>query len=155
MLKIDLFGLKEGINPLKLPFSGDIPLFRQLDIELAGQVTLVGTVDKRDSDLYLLSLSMSVPVSFHCRRCLDVFMEEIKVDLMLVAMMKNKPGIENFDEEDVLYIEPNQKEIDLEDILREHFLLNLPAHPLCSENCRGICPGCGADLNHENCSCVE
>jgi uncharacterized protein len=44
-------------------------------------------------------------------------------------------------------------EIDLEPLLREQLILAVPFAPLCSEGCKGLCPRCGADLNHETCTC--
>jgi len=35
----------------------------------------------------------------------------------------------------------------------QEFSLALPVKPLCGENCKGLCPVCGADRNTENCSC--
>ncbi len=43
--------------------------------------------------------------------------------------------------------------IDLGEILREQILLALPMYPRCSEDCRGLCPVCGADLNQGECGC--
>lgn len=41
----------------------------------------------------------------------------------------------------------------LEDVLREQVLLSLPAKTLCREDCKGLCPGCGRNLNTEACLC--
>jgi uncharacterized protein len=41
----------------------------------------------------------------------------------------------------------------LEDVLREQVLLSLPARTLCREDCKGLCPRCGRDLNSESCNC--
>jgi uncharacterized protein len=41
----------------------------------------------------------------------------------------------------------------LEDVLREQVLLSLPARTLCREDCKGLCPRCGRDLNSETCDC--
>ena len=41
----------------------------------------------------------------------------------------------------------------LEDVLREQVLLSLPAKTLCREDCKGLCPRCGRDLNSESCNC--
>ncbi|BHH83946.1 YceD family protein [Desulforhopalus sp. 52FAK] len=46
-----------------------------------------------------------------------------------------------------------QPEIDTDEILREQAYLESPVRMLCSESCKGICQGCGAQLNSENCSC--
>ena len=44
--------------------------------------------------------------------------------------------------------------IDLEPLVREAVLLELPLVPLCTPDCAGLCPTCGADLNQGACGCV-
>jgi uncharacterized protein len=41
----------------------------------------------------------------------------------------------------------------LEDVLREQVLLSLPVRTLCRQDCKGLCPHCGRDLNSESCTC--
>ncbi len=45
--------------------------------------------------------------------------------------------------------------IDLSAFIHEVIALLLPVQPLCREDCRGLCPHCGADRNAESCNCVE
>lgn len=42
----------------------------------------------------------------------------------------------------------------LEDVLREQVVLALPLKTICRENCKGLCPQCGKNLNQEQCSCT-
>jgi uncharacterized protein len=43
----------------------------------------------------------------------------------------------------------------LEDVLREQVLLSLPVRTLCKEDCKGLCPRCGANRNNQPCTCEE
>ena len=43
----------------------------------------------------------------------------------------------------------------LEDVLREQVLLALPLKAMCREDCKGLCPHCGKNLNAEQCACAE
>ncbi len=45
--------------------------------------------------------------------------------------------------------------VDLDELVREQILLALPSRHLCREDCKGLCPTCGADLNAEACSCEQ
>ena len=45
------------------------------------------------------------------------------------------------------------EEINLSPLIREQVLLALPIRPLCEDGCRGLCVGCGANLNEESCRC--
>jgi uncharacterized protein len=43
--------------------------------------------------------------------------------------------------------------VDLEPLIREHFVLAVPYAPLCRDDCKGLCPQCGVDRNVEACAC--
>jgi len=45
--------------------------------------------------------------------------------------------------------------LELEDVLREQVLLSLPAKTLCRQDCKGLCPRCGINLNTETCTCGD
>ena len=45
--------------------------------------------------------------------------------------------------------------VDLTDEVRESIILSLPTYPVCREDCRGVCPTCGKNLNEGSCSCSE
>ncbi|MGE4296608.1 MAG: DUF177 domain-containing protein [Desulfovibrionaceae bacterium] len=68
---------------------------------------------------------------------------------------------EQLDEDDVdvgecrLRFHKGGLELDVDTLLWEQFVLALPAKPLCSESCKGLCPECGADLNTGGCSCGD
>ena len=47
----------------------------------------------------------------------------------------------------------SSEEIDLEPLIAEQVILALPTRPLCSDDCRGLCSQCGANLNNEACAC--
>jgi uncharacterized protein len=55
--------------------------------------------------------------------------------------------------EDLDVVQVDEPATDLEDILRQQALLSLPVKQLCSPDCLGLCPGCGADLNSGGCTC--
>ena len=44
--------------------------------------------------------------------------------------------------------------VDLTEELRESIILGLPTYPVCREDCRGVCPQCGKNLNEGPCACV-
>ena len=50
-------------------------------------------------------------------------------------------------------VDKQTKAVELDEDIRQEVLLNLPPRVLCKEDCKGICPKCGADLNSEPCKC--
>ncbi|MBI3616994.1 MAG: DUF177 domain-containing protein [Candidatus Omnitrophica bacterium] len=50
-------------------------------------------------------------------------------------------------------VDKQTEAVELDEDIRQEVLLNVPLRVLCKEDCKGICPGCGADLNNEECKC--
>ena len=86
-----------------------------------------------------------------CDRCTAEFDRdvEIPIDAVLVTELANE---ENEDEW-VFTLEGDSA--DLEDIVRTIFVLNMDSKLLCSDDCKGLCCGCGKNLNFETCSCEK
>ena len=80
-----------------------------------------------------------------CRRCLTDVRSVIDVDAHLIFA---EEGLDEADDESDAYpFDPSDRLLDLRPAVREEWLLAAPAYPLCREDCRGLCPQCGADLN--------
>jgi len=86
-----------------------------------------------------------------CDRCAAAFDRdlEIPIDAVLVTELANE---ENEDEW-VFTLEGDSA--DLDDIVRTVFVLNMDSKLLCSDDCKGLCCGCGRNLNFETCSCEK
>jgi uncharacterized protein len=50
-------------------------------------------------------------------------------------------------------LDPGNEYIDLGEEIRQEIIMANPAKVLCSKDCKGICPECGANLNVEKCKC--
>jgi uncharacterized protein len=81
-----------------------------------------------------------------CRRCTVPVSGELTI---AVSERFGSPPIA----EDELYPIVDDT-IDLGPLVRDAIVLELPMAPLCREDCRGLCPQCGADRNESDCSCV-
>ena len=57
------------------------------------------------------------------------------------------------DELDVSYLD-GEGHLDMKGLAAEQIYLSLPMKPLCDESCKGLCPGCGSNLNLESCRCA-
>ncbi len=90
-----------------------------------------------------------------CVRCLCAFDLAIRVPLEVYA---ERTGMGSRDEEQDLERDHYMKfhdgrRLDLGEEAREVLLLEVPMTPRCREDCRGLCPRCGADLNAGPCGC--
>jgi uncharacterized protein len=106
----------------------------------------------------LISGAFSGDVSLVCSRCLEPFpfQAQDRFQLYCETAAHDQRGEEHEladDELDVTYLEEGR--INTDHLLRENILLSLPVQPLCHEDCRGLCPRCGANLNQGACNCTE
>lgn len=93
-----------------------------------------------------------------CSRCLLVYDESIISNLDFVVDFGESPIplYRDTSEEDNYFVaDPSSDSFKIDDLVRETIILTLPLKPLCSEECRGLCPICGIDLNKSQCGCVK
>ena len=99
----------------------------------------------------VLMMEGQVRTTIHgiCDRCAGSFDREVTfpIDVVLVTELANE---ENEDE----WVFPLEGDsADLDDIVRTVFVLNLDSKLLCKEDCKGLCPQCGKNLNDGPCNC--
>ena len=91
-----------------------------------------------------------------CSRCLESFPFTIEKTFDFVLTPDPLPTNKNKEltADEMGWSFYSGEDIDLSPFVREQALLALPLRPLCSESCRGLCPGCGAELNRTGCGCT-
>lgn len=89
-----------------------------------------------------------------CARCLDEVELDIEapIEAYFVLPGKDEPLSEDEEVEYDQLIDKNK--VDLTALFQGALALALPLVVLCSEDCAGLCPQCGTNLNHETCSCA-
>ena len=90
-----------------------------------------------------------------CARCAEKFAAPSDRDFRFILAPKaiGFNGEKDLGDEDLEFSLYEGDQIDLSPLIREQFLLSLPTRPLCREDCRGLCPKCGVNLNHTQCAC--
>jgi uncharacterized protein len=122
---------------------------------IAAPVTLVFDVDKQKSQIRLAG-RVSTTLQLACSRCLEPFAWPVDAafDLRYQPSSLNAgEGEREIVEDDLATAFYDDEVIDLEQLMGEQFYLSLPMKPLCREDCRGLCPSCGTNLNLSTCSC--
>jgi len=108
-----------------------------------------------------------VALSAACSRCLTSVDVDVPVEFGLTLVPSDEYAEEHGDEKDagdrkaagsfdLSHAEEETysgKVIDLDPFVREQILLALPGYPLCKDDCKGLCPACGANLNDRECGC--
>ena len=136
------FDLSENVSSFE--FSG-------VEYKLISPVHLSGRVSKAGQN-FLLNAKVDFVFIGSCNRCLvDV---EVPVEYNIDAyLMREEYDESEFEDVDVFGIKSS--EVNLMEIVESTLCFNMPQRILCSEYCKGICSGCGVNLNTENCKCED
>ena len=123
--------------------SFDIPELKD-DVKVQASIYQSG-------ESYTIKGNFSTLIELKCDRCLGTFDQKIVHDFEVIYTSE-----ENVDKDDhIMYLDAQDIEIDIKPYIQDTILLNLPFKKVCSESCKGMCAGCGANLNKEKCTCKK
>jgi uncharacterized protein len=148
-MKITLAGLSPGIHRFQFeekPAKWGLENHPNLRASIHLEVQL----EKTPTHLYLRNQVHTVG-HFECDRCLEEFAAPL-ADSGRLMFSSDEELVQSGDDE-IRAFDAEAREIDITDDIRDLLLLAIPAKLLCREDCKGLCPGCGANLNLESCRC--
>jgi uncharacterized protein len=90
---------------------------------------------------------LTAETDLECTRCLETYTQKLDARFEELYCFHNKR--ENEDAEQFL---PSSGYLDLQDVVREYLLMEVPYAPVCKPDCKGLCPICGNNLNNGPCS---
>jgi len=124
----------------------------EADFPLQGEISLT-----RTERGILVTGVLNTRVEAMCSRCLGTFHQPLtlKIEEELLPTVDSSTGAHlSWPEEEGAFIINDKQEFDLGEAVRQYALLALPMKPLCREDCAGLCPTCGHNLNLGPCSCA-
>ncbi len=147
-LAVHKLRIRKTYAPGSIDFhSAEIKQIESLEVTataelLEGQIRIDGTLETK--------------IELVCARCLEPVVEEVSrtFDLFYAPLpkdIKHKEDRLKDDDTEIGFYEGTG--LFLADVLKEQVLLALPLKVICQSDCRGLCPNCGANLNHEECRC--
>ena len=110
----------------------------------------------KDKEQFHLTGTVRTTLELPCSRCLEPFTSPVDAnfDLRYQPHTLNTGSDEReIEEDDLSTAFYENDEIDLGQLMREQFYLSVPMKPLCQDDCRGLCPVCGTNLNRGTCEC--
>ena len=129
-----------GLEPLSTPVEASF------DLEVS-----------RTENAILVRGAVSGAFAVTCSRCLDPCAITVREPELVLTYFPTDQGEQpeelELSLEDLNTYTYDGESIDLEPMIREHLVLTVPMAPVCSPQCKGLCAGCGADLNAETCTC--
>lgn len=143
----------------KLFESGDQPLEFQYDLDLTdleqwgekpfrSPVALCGRVVNR-AGIVTLTYTADVAYSTVCARCLEPIRESRHMEFTHTVVRR----LNQQNDDDYVVVEDGL--LDMDALATADISLDLPIRILCSEDCKGLCPVCGVNLNKTTCDCEE
>lgn len=134
--------------------EAELPLDETISLRnLAGTVRFTRTASG-----VLATVQASGEVEVQCTRCLTSVVVPLNIQFRdeFHSMVEVNTGVSlpTPDEDDPFFISESHL-LDLGEAIREYALIELPMRPLCREDCKGLCPRCGADLNDGSCGCAD
>jgi uncharacterized protein len=126
------------------------------DCALIKDVKITGRLEKTGREI-LCQGSLETELSVTCSRCLENFNFAIQ-DKLRVHFIPRVEGDKSANELELTELDVEQEfydegRVNLYNPVRDLILLNLPQVVLCREDCAGLCPECGTNLNEKNCDC--
>ena len=94
----------------------------------------------------LAQVRLQATLRTECVRCLTYFQQPLNTDFTELYAFSRK----SITESELLL--PDDANINLKPLVRDYLLLDIPIKPLCSEDCKGLCPVCGENLNENLCN---
>ena len=132
--------------------SISVELVKQIDtvkdypdvVEFVEPVKIEGTL-KNEDDIFVLDAKGTTAVALQCDRCLAPIRKELCFEI------KERFAHTGREDEETETFTGDQ--IDLADFVKRGIIGELPMKAICREDCKGLCPVCGKDLNAGDCGC--
>lgn len=151
MLNLSLTALDRGEVTIREQVPADDAMWDGAEVALAEPLEVDLTARSVGDGVFVRG-RLRTRVRMACRRCLASADGEIDdtVDLLFEPLTDEDEGADG----EVYALPEKGDELDLREAVREQVLLRAPQFALCSDDCRGLCPQCGTELNTETCECV-
>jgi uncharacterized protein len=145
-------------DPSELDLSASAEeLDLQLDLAaVQGPVSLRLTAWRIEDEVFLNG-TVAYSIQYTCARCLGEFLSDCALPLHLVLQLVADEAVAETDDEDdeFVAVSASRTEYILDQHLRDLIALEVPMKPVCREDCRGLCPICGANKNETTCECQQ
>ena len=151
MLSFDIRSLTEHAVTVDDTLSPDDAVWLDGDPKPSEPLRVKGRLSSAGPDKFYWHGTIEGKVALECSRCLVDAGAHVSDEAHLIFAEAGAEGVE--DDPDVFLLDDRNAELDLRPALREQWLLNVPGYALCREDCKGLCPKCGAELNLGPCEC--
>ncbi len=150
---VSLSTLAEGQNHVRIEGAAEDAGIAPEDARIEGPITLEGDF-YRVGDHVEVQARARTTVALACDRCLTPVTAPLDAPVRLFCEkreVRDHRSESEIRDEDVGLLYHDGRTLDLREEIRNVILLEVPWHPLCRPDCRGLCPRCGMNLNEGDC----
>ena len=119
------------------------------EVEFNNPLSCAIRLFRQGDDNVYVTADIETKILVECGRCITPFEVDIATSIELLFSI----GSESLEESEADERYYDGETLDISEDVRQALVLEIPAWPLCSETCEGLCPECGAELNISACSC--
>jgi DUF177 domain-containing protein len=157
MLVLDVARMRDGVSDIDRTIHPPaLPV--EEEYRVLTPVVLAATVSKDKTTIRVAGRAVA-RLELACSRCLEAF--EVPVDARFDLVYLPTPDTAAGEEEEAELADEDintafyrDGQVDLAEMLHEQLYLALPMKPLCRDDCKGLCPVCGANMNLTTCACA-
>ena len=151
MLRVDLRELaRVGAVETRGELKQDDPALEGTDIALREPVVVRGRLQLVGDGRFYWQGRADAVIQSECRRCLTPVAPPLSLEIG--ALFAQDP--EALEDPDAYPVAPEATEVDVTPAIREELVLAVPRYAVCRDDCKGLCPQCGKDLNAGPCGCA-
>jgi len=154
-MRIELENLEDGRGGFAHTYQPEELGLSDERVTVIGPVSVDGRV-KRSGAEVTVSGAIAANLEVVCDRCLKPVQvpiaNDFQVDYITGSEYESSHNAELTEQELAVSVFDGEG-IDVDELVREQILLSVPNRTLCREDCKGMCPTCGADLNAGPCNC--
>src|SRR5829696_3658707 len=152
MLSFDIRSLESHAVVVDEDLPASDPVWEEDDPKPDGAVHVTGRLSAAGPGRFYWHGKIAGNVVLACSRCLAGASAHVSDEAHIIFA---ESGDEDTDDPDVYQLDPRAIELDLRPAIREQWLLAAPGFALCRDDCKGLCPRCGADLNAGSHDCSQ
>ena len=144
--------------PARLSLEADAD---KVEIDYEGVVRLnSGRMDleiQKAGDEFFCQGDAIASIRLTCARCLKEFDRELDNSTNFIVCSKkwHDECRAEEDNEEYVFFQGSDLQADVSDVMRQSVIMSISLKPLCSEDCKGLCPSCGINLNDNSCNCQK
>lgn len=144
----DLFMHKSENVTINRELSQDTLELEQVNYQATTPINVSLVMSQLDMETYLIKGLIEVQLKISCDRCTEDVLTDIKVDINKALKIGTNQLVDEDTQEYLV-----DEIFDLEKLVLDEIYMNLPVKTLCDEDCLGLCPSCGVNLNKATCKC--